>query len=53
MSQQVIVTSDATPLGSLPMGPLSGATGVQAAVGLRGAGGIARGILLARTRFIA
>lgn len=48
MGVWVIVTSGTTPLGSLAMGTLSTAIGVQAAVGLGGAGCIICGALLMR-----
>ncbi|HZS90188.1 MAG TPA: MFS transporter [Chloroflexota bacterium] len=49
----VIVTSGTTPLGSLAIGALSAATGVQAAVGLGGVCCILSGAVLAFSRHIA
>ena len=53
MGVWVIVTSGTTPLGSLAMGALSTAIGVQAAVGLGGVGCILCGAFLMRMRGMA
>jgi len=53
MGVWVIVTSGATPLGSLAMGALTAATSVQVAVGLGGAACVVGGLLLSRTTHLA